>query len=555
MKKILNKKIAKHFKVLWHWKHEMHSYRYVLIGVLSVGVVSLLLVMANINTVIQTFSAQAAWEGSNKTPLNVWVEGDGPWEVKANGKTVDARYVAYYVQLADSAEEMNGMQFPDLDKGAISGVDLFRLSKSNGYYDGVARLVSDDRKEGVTLNGTTLFKVSGKKPEIKEAYVYAVTFENPKDLSSISSFNEVRLAVGEPVTESTQVEAEPSENKASSCPAVPAEIVPPSGHSWNVVCSVDFTCKNEQSCESKFGPGTYWCYGFEGGNRCMKLEAEGGSSAGEKPKAPAEGAGSGAGGDSATCPVGLNIQYWDADNGHCVCTNNKDRWEVHPGGISQAVCESGAVKPTSPPKPTQKPQSQPVQEQPAQQPPAQQPPAQQQSGSCPAGLTIAYWDDKENHCVCTNNVDTWKVLEGVTNPGVCAQSATGGSAGGSSGDTGSQALTVRCYTNEYCNDIGAGNCNGGSCSKGTKGSCSKKVAAKDESIPSRGCSKDRFGSKSGGGSQADEVEAVGSTESSGCQAGLDIAYWDDTENHCVCTNNVDTWLVHPGGVNQANCKP
>lgn len=197
--KQLTSKVRSLFSRVWNAPHGRPFFRFLIVGLGFSLSAMLLMMMANFNDVQRAFIGARAGEFTNdKPPLNVWIEGDGPWQIKANGKDGNARYVAYYVRLADNESDLAGMSFPDLDKNEISGDDLVNLSKTKGFYDGIARLVKEDKKNGVMLNGTVLFTVAQKKPIIKEAYVYEAQYAN-ENPNSITSLAEVRLSVFVPV--------------------------------------------------------------------------------------------------------------------------------------------------------------------------------------------------------------------------------------------------------------------------------------------------------------------------------------------------------------------
>lgn len=132
-------------------------------------------------------TATRADEGSSELPpFTVWLEQsqDNEWEVYATGESRSARYIAYFVRLANDSTQIadaSRMGFRDIlfdretDQG-LQGQDLTDLSvvsdgPHKGMYVGVARMSYNP--EGVVIGNDRkikLFSVLGEKPLLEEVF-------------------------------------------------------------------------------------------------------------------------------------------------------------------------------------------------------------------------------------------------------------------------------------------------------------------------------------------------------------------------------------------------
>lgn len=185
------------------------------------------------------------------------------------------------------------------------------------------------------------------------------------------------------------------------------------------------------------------------------------------------------------------------------------------------------------------------------------------------GVNIAVCGEKSAQ-ECTSNCGLEDYIVNPP-PGMCEEVTTG-SGGGSTPTTPSQQTSspstyVSCYTNQFCNSIGAGSCQGGSCKRGQQGKCTAtpEQPQSGEQAPNQWCSQSRFGSEGSGnsggsrsGQEGQPSSATTSQNSAGvtiqkqdCPAGIS-RYFDNTTfsgRACVCS---DDFLTVPDSFCQEN---
>ncbi len=129
-------------------------------------------------------------------------------------------------------------------------------------------------------------------------------------VAGVSSGNQVSCPPGTGGPSQTPISS-PSNNNAGNCKDNPVKA--PDGYKWTADCNGK-TCSENKQCPSGVDGKEGWCYGFTGGNRCLKLEA-----VGAQP-------GTNTGGTCQDNPVGASVPTgykWTADCSGKACSENK----------------------------------------------------------------------------------------------------------------------------------------------------------------------------------------------------------------------------------------
>lgn len=386
-----------HFHHAWHVKFDFHLFRYIFVGLLLVAVLVGIIGLANMSNSSQMAHKSRASYGPN---INV-VQNGGEWEVKIEGldSGENKKYIGYYVDLCNSEDiiidpsRMNFV-FGNEDKLQSHGEVI------GDRRDIVARIVKD---KGLSIfSGEVLFKVQGEKPQIQEAFVYEATLD--KDgLSQLLGFQEVGLEIGEgagcsgdapaqPTASATQV---PQQNPQTpqveqSCSLVEGYPLPGLGaewdaaHDWKLQCnSIDVCGADKGSYDSKENR-VACCQAILGADtNCEEMVT---SSVATDPQEPI------ALYNNFVCSGQIQAQDGSIHDA-CYMLDPLVGTDKQP---QQSVPQGGEVDPVS------------------------------GGMKCPAGLGQAY--PEGDKCICTNNIDRWEELIGVS-PEQC-NTQTVGNAGG-----------------------------------------------------------------------------------------------------------------------------
>lgn len=400
--------------------------------------------------------------------------------------------------------------------------DPQRDGRYNGVARGLFQNEIDDNEIRQSLfanldQPVTLFTITATddtipEPRVMEAFLYEADLDPNTDSASyksIRSMTEVPLRVISSDSGTTDPQPEPPTtaptedpgtgggggddpgtgggNQGSAvCPQPPESVQTIDGMRWQTVCDVEHTCSVNQDCINQFSDrqpveNGHWCYGFEEGNQCMILkDGDIANPPAQRPDPPQDpGAGddnNGGSGNQGRGPVGDDYGYFakceDLVGTGGIPRDDSDRnFIVRSCGLTCQPCEGDECK-----------DSQPCAEQYGReymgrvnstdwwcygfedpgfvclsQNPYNPEPLPEYP-NCPSNAPIAYWDDNEDHCVCTNNVDTWQVLDGVNEPGVCAGSSYDGAPQDNGGDDngGGDSNGGGSADNSFCPGIDAG---------------------------------------------------------------------------------------------------